>query len=663
MRWMPAEDEGQRGREAETAPQADARQDTPQVRERSESATNEGAVEAGRPNSAEVAAIPLLPRGTDPAPLRFRQGAHAPFGVRWYGITSLYGHFRKFIARAVAAEAVDSRDWMRAGDPATTLRHALRVLGGREDAPSLVEGIGRPLYIDFVADTGDDRDVSLAVGRMIAATYTVSTKDGTGAGRVLPRGDVLLMGGDIAYPVATADEIYRRLIEPWNIALRAVRHRGPTVKRLLIGVPGNHDWYDGLDGFGRLFRRSVDVPTREEETSKKNALLARIEKIGKKATENRNVGLALRQLHLDEALGFLKIFASVGRSAGAFLAGGGKKRRRRLQLFGYTPIQEASYFAMPLAQGLDLWGVDRQLGRMDFRQRHFFRAERARRPELGILYIASDPATAYGERNAAGADSLVACRLSFREDSLLYLTGDFHHYERRNLGRSTHVIAGGGGAFLHGTRLGKHPHGEPDAEYPTKAMSRVLAWSVPWKSMIGRAGYLVHLAAALLGLLEIEAWRHGVIARVVTTAAVTIAVTTILYSIGGKKRAKTLSLALPFGALIGILPAPLANYLPALLPSIAGSTAAVVIYALLTAFAYGAFLLAASYAGLEHEQAFTILGHPGFRHFMRLCVHPDGRIEAFTIGKDDALSDTPPRLIDHFEWQPERRRDSVMPSS
>jgi hypothetical protein len=25
--------------------------------------------------------------------------------------------------------------------------------------------------------------------------------------------------------------------------------------RVLLGIPGNHDWYDGLDGFQRLFRR------------------------------------------------------------------------------------------------------------------------------------------------------------------------------------------------------------------------------------------------------------------------------------------------------------------------------------------------------------------------------------------------------------------------
>ena len=54
--------------------------------------------------------------------------------------------------------------------------------------------------------------------------------------------------------------------------------------------------------------------------------------------------------------------------------------------------------------------------------------------------------------------------------------------------------------------------------------------------------------------------------------------------------------------------------------------------------------------GLEHQQAFTVLGHPGFKHFVRLCVHPDGRVEGWTIGKDDMLADSAPLLIDRFEW-------------
>ena len=38
--------------------------------------------------------------GDRPVPLVFRQGAHPPYGIRWYGITSLFGPLRNFVARA-----------------------------------------------------------------------------------------------------------------------------------------------------------------------------------------------------------------------------------------------------------------------------------------------------------------------------------------------------------------------------------------------------------------------------------------------------------------------------------------------------------------------------------------------------------------------------------
>ncbi len=96
------------------------------------------------------------------------------------------------------------------------LAGVLRVLG-LESRPTLLEALGGPLWVDWVADTGDDHDVSQAVGRMLFAEYTV---DDEGGPMTLPRGDVLLFGGDTAYPVATADEIYNRVIRPWNEILR-----------------------------------------------------------------------------------------------------------------------------------------------------------------------------------------------------------------------------------------------------------------------------------------------------------------------------------------------------------------------------------------------------------------------------------------------------------
>src|SRR3974390_3012146 len=101
----------------------------------------------------------LDPRGARAAPLVFKQGAHPPFAIRWYGATSLIGHFRNFIASAIASESVDSRDWMRPLTPEEMCAGVARVLGV-EDTGTVLGSIGRPLWIDWVADTGDDRDVS-----------------------------------------------------------------------------------------------------------------------------------------------------------------------------------------------------------------------------------------------------------------------------------------------------------------------------------------------------------------------------------------------------------------------------------------------------------------------------------------------------------------------
>ena len=39
---------------------------------------------------------------------------------------------------------------------------------------------------------------------------------------------------------------------------------------------------------------------------------------------------------------------------------------------------------------------------------------------------------------------------------------------------------------------------------------------------------------------------------------------------------------------------------------------------------------------------YAVLGHPGYKFFVRLCAHPDGRVEAWTIGKEDTLGENPP---------------------
>lgn len=584
----------------------------------------------------------LAPRGNGPPPLTFHQGAHPPYAIRWFGVTSLFGHARHFAASAIASESVDARDWMRPQTPDELLDALAAAVGAAGAAgATLCERIGRPVWIDFVADTGDDRDVSVAVARWIFEEYTLD-------GRALPRGDLLLFGGDTAYPVATADEIEARLLEPWNEVLAERANDG--VPRAVLAIPGNHDWYDGLDGFARLFRRSVAGRRHAGGGARAAAQGARSRR---GARRGRGAGLVVRQLQLDEVRGLVGLVVGLWRSVRAFFRGGSVKRVGRLELAGYEAVQEASYWALPLATGLELWGADRQLRKVDFRQRAFFRERRDATPRARVLLVGPDPALAFGERHDLGARVMSACRLSFEHDEVFYLAGDVHHYERRPLGKSLHVIAGGGGAFVHGTRIRPGPGGPPAAAFPDAATSRLLVAQVPVKLMAGKAGLLAHLTFALLASLELGVGVVGRYAFAASAWVVTAAAIAGLYFVAGHHRAhvrKTAALCVPFGLALGLLPYVLRRTLPHVLPHLARDGVVVLVSAFGGAFLFGLFLTVLAITGLEHQQAFSVLGHPGFKHFVRMCVHPDGKIEAWTIGKDDPLDATEPVLIDRFDW-------------
>ena len=238
-----------------------------------------------------------------------------------------------------------------------------RLLGLTRKA-TLLESLDLPAVDHWVADTGDDRDVSQSVGRMVFAEFVT---DEGGAPLTLPRGDVLLFGGDTAYPVATADEIYRRVVQPWNEVLRTLP-RDRDRPRVLLGIPGNHDWYDGLDGFGRFFRQAP-AEDEEEDVPAKSIDAESLRKPG----SARNVGLIARGLHLDELGGTLQTIADAAKATRAMWRGRGLSRRSRLTLDGYEPVQEVELLGAAARAGLDLWGVDRQLGGFDYRQRVYFR--------------------------------------------------------------------------------------------------------------------------------------------------------------------------------------------------------------------------------------------------------------------------------------------------
>ncbi|HSP91190.1 MAG TPA: hypothetical protein VLN08_09795 [Vicinamibacterales bacterium] len=592
--------------------------------------------------------LPLFPLGDEPAPLSFSRGAREPYGIRWFGSTALLGHLRHLGAERLASGQMDTRDWMRPQPPADLLREVARVLEAPGSGDTLTERLGRDVWIDFVADTGDDSDVSSAVARMVAGEYALQD----GSGRVLPRGDLLIFGGDTAYPLSSAPEIARRLMQPWN---RVLRRKGlPDRARVMLGIPGNHDWYDGLDGFARMFRVN---PLRERAELSDDADMR--EQLRQTESEDpqessRAIGRVYQQLHLDELVGSLGLAEQAMSEALAVLTGRKVKKMSRLWLIGYRAVQEASYWLLPLAPNLDLWGVDRQLRTLDFRQRLFFNDRRTAAATARRMVISPDPAIAMGEPNRPGEEIVSACGLNLKQDPTCYVTGDSHHYERRAVGPSMHVIAGGGGAFVHGTRVHPYRRGRaPACAFPDAQTSRRLAASVPLQLVLGTAGLLPHAVCAGLAAVQLWAFRGGPWTGWSVTALVAAAASFFMFQavVERRQRAKrSLAVALAHGPALALAPIGVAWLLARFAPAVAFGFVNVAVMALVGPFIIGYFLLTLIVTGLEHHQGYAVLGHPGFKHFVRFCVHQDGHVEAWTIGKVDTLGKGPPRLIDHFKW-------------
>lgn len=101
------------------------------------------------------------------------------------------------------------------------------------------------LWLDYVADTGDGFDPTYTMAYLLAQpSLTID-------GHELPRGRVLIMGGDQVYPTASMEQYEDRLKGPYTAALPLPSPDGP--QPTLYALPGNHDWYDGLTAFLRVF--------------------------------------------------------------------------------------------------------------------------------------------------------------------------------------------------------------------------------------------------------------------------------------------------------------------------------------------------------------------------------------------------------------------------
>ncbi|HEX6371170.1 MAG TPA: metallophosphoesterase [Longimicrobium sp.] len=105
------------------------------------------------------------------------------------------------------------------------------------------------IWIDYVADLGDGFHSTYTVAWLLAQDR-LRVPGPDGRAHDLPRGRVLVMGGDQVYPTASREEYANRMEGPYEAALPC---RPDDDHPDLFALPGNHDWYDGLTSFMRQF--------------------------------------------------------------------------------------------------------------------------------------------------------------------------------------------------------------------------------------------------------------------------------------------------------------------------------------------------------------------------------------------------------------------------
>ncbi len=158
-------------------------------------------------------------------------------------VSTIFGHHADYRLTEALLAPTDDDEVIWDDDPVDPL----------EEHDGIYDYSNQPeLWIDYIADTGSGWNPTYAVAYHAAKpTLKVETKqaDGSTATEETQRGSILVFGGDQVYPVANRKSYRERLVEPFEAALGWTNPPHPRV----FAIPGNHDWYDSLVSFTRLF--------------------------------------------------------------------------------------------------------------------------------------------------------------------------------------------------------------------------------------------------------------------------------------------------------------------------------------------------------------------------------------------------------------------------
>lgn len=259
--------------------------------------------------------------------LKGRSGRYGKSAVKWLSVRQLLRTTKEVVLAQVFAKFADQRVTMATADA---------------DFYSLTPATHTgPVRVDFAADTGDGFDATYTVARLLARG------DMTAAAFSGPA-DLLVLGGDEVYPVASADNYRWRFAKVFEAAWRLWEGGSDAYRPTVLALPGNHDWYDGLTSFRRLFCESWAAVDAERDE-----------------------------------LGLVKI----GRQESA------TTKAARDAAGGWHTAQSRSYFAVRVHPHWWVWGLDSQLDApIDAAQLDYFRAAADHLgPEDGLVVCVATP--------------------------------------------------------------------------------------------------------------------------------------------------------------------------------------------------------------------------------------------------------------------------------
>jgi Calcineurin-like phosphoesterase len=272
---------------------------------------------------------------------------------------------------------------------------------------------------DGLIDRGDLVDPSFVVmgdtGEGDASQYAVvpplrSVGDGT---------DFLIIASDVVYPAGEITNYPRCFFRPYS------DYPAP-----LYAVPGNHDWYDGLAGFMRVFCGSTGT-----------------------ADGGRSSRLFSKEWLRD------RLWRKPATADDAAFRSGQDLRAAPEQ----RAVQPGPYWALDTGP-LRIVGIDTGItGLVDQEQGDWFRRV-SRESDKPKLLITGKPLYVNGERRPGPIEGGGQVDDVIRDAANHYVAaigGDIHNYQRYPVRVSDgrviqYIVAGGGGAFMHAThKIGK----------------------------------------------------------------------------------------------------------------------------------------------------------------------------------------------------------------